>query len=410
MFDSFETEFSAADLLSGFAGGNWVAQLEKLTRAPVSLMDCAGNVLLSSRDADEPAATRAPVKIDFEPIAWLHSPCAADVLEAAAGMLSLVFQSRARYLMAAALHSEVSIADFQALQQRNRDLEESEARYRALAEQLEQRVREQVATIETAQRNLYENERLSSVGRLAAGVAHEINNPMAFVCSNLQSTRRSLNKIQAFRDNLLASDSVALNAWRDKTLDKVMANLLAMQEESEEGCRRITAIVRNLKGFSNVDNDEWLEVNVNDLLEQVCSVATCGWPADIVLERRLLTPVNLHCRPAHLSQAIHALLSNSRHALSDVQGAKNIILASTVEQGQLCIQVRDSGAGICSEHLARVFDPFFTTRPVGAGVGLGLTICRDVVLAHGGRIWIESRAGEGTSVNVTLPLQAAGVR
>lgn len=410
MVDSFETEFSAADLLKGLAGGNWVAQLEKLTQAPVSLTDSAGNVLLLSRDSEMPPATRAPVQIDFEPIAWLHSNCAPDTLAAVAGMLSLVLQNRARYLMAAALHSEVSIADFQALQQRNLDLEESEARYRALAEQLEQRVQEQVATIEVAQRNLYETERLSSVGRLAAGVAHEINNPMAFICSNLQSTRRSLGKIQAFRDSVVPGDSAWLAAWQERNLDKVMANLFAMQDESDEGCRRITAIVRNLKGFSNVDNDEWLEVNVSDLLEQVCSVAICGWPGDIVLERRLRAPVSLRCRPAHLSQAIHALLSNSLHALSDVHGVKKIILESSLEHEQLCIRVQDSGTGIPTEHLARVFDPFFTTRPVGAGIGLGLTICRDVVLAHGGCIRIDSSVDEGTRVNITLPLPATGAR
>lgn len=404
MVDLFETEYSAAELLKGLPVESLLAHLTLLVGVPVSLMDNAGHILQSSVEMSQVPESKAPVKIDFEPIAWLHGNASNEVLMAGATFLSLLLQSRARYRMAAALHSEVSIADFQELQKRHQELEVSEARYRSLADQLEQRVQQQITTIESAQRHLFENERMVSVGRLAAGVAHEINNPMAFISSNLQSTRRNLLKIRKFNEEVIMTDSRLQSAWNESRLEKVMTNLFDMLNESEQGCQRITAIVKNLKGFSNVDNDEWLESRIDELLEQVSCIALCDWPADVTLTKKLDAAVALRCQPAHLSQAIYALLHNSLYAVKEQTGAKQITLETSLHAGQLLIRVHDNGEGILPEHLPKVFDPFFTTRPVGAGIGLGLTVCRDVARAHGGSLQVESVHGQGTVVSMLLPL------
>lgn len=187
-----------------------------------------------------------------------------------------------------------------------------------------------------------------------------------------------------------------------------MKNLFDMLDESEQGCRRITAIVKNLKEFSNVDNHKWLEARISELLEQVASIALCDWPVDVVLTKKLDAAVALRCQPAHLSQAIYALLHNSLQAVKERIGLKTITLESGLHAGQLLIRVHDNGEGILPEHLPRVFDPFFTTRPVGAGIGLGLTVCRDVARSHGGSLLVESVHGRGTVVSMLLPLPFSG--
>ena len=409
MLESFEAEYDAKELLKGIPPRQLLTEFEQLAGGPVWVRGADGSLLLSTdQSALSDTCPKMPVSIDFEPVAWICAECETATLQSMANLFSLILQSRARYLMAAALHSEVSIADYQDLQKKNRELALSESRYRELSEQLERRVQDQVLVIESRQRQLYQNEKLSSVGKLAAGVAHEINNPMAFVSSNIQSGKRYLAKLEAFRDALFKSPEQAGDAWQNAKLDKALQNLREMAVESEQGCARITAIIKNLKAFSNVDNDEWLVVELSELLDQVCSMVACDWPADVRLERQVETGISLRCMPGHLSQGIYALLDNSLRALRDIAGVKAIAL-DAVSDGELChIRVTDNGVGIAEEHLSRVFDPFFTTREVGDGAGLGLTLCRDMVRAHHGTIRIESVPLHATEVTLSLPLRTPG--
>ena len=409
MLESFEAEYDAKELLKGIPPRQLLTEFEQLTGGPVWVLGVDGKPLLSTDHTVLPeACPKIPVSIDFEPVAWICAECDVATLRSVANLFSLVLQSRARYLMAAALHSEVSIADYQNLQNKNRELALSESRYRELAEQLERRVEEQVVVIESRQRQLYQNEKLSSVGKLAAGVAHEINNPMAFVSSNIQSGKRYLGKLEAFRDALFQAPEQARDVWQNARLDKTLQNLREMAVESEQGCARITAIIKNLKAFSNVDNDDWLVVELSELLDQVCSMVACDLPADVQLEQHVEAGISLRCMPGHLSQGIYAILDNSLHALRDVMGTKTITLEAVSDGDHCHIRVTDNGVGIAEEHLSRVFDPFFTTREVGEGAGLGLTLCRDMVQAHHGAIRVESEPLHGTQVTLILPLRTPG--
>ncbi len=161
---------------------------EALIGVPLRLLDLDEQPIIGDC-SEQQGWQRTPLTLDFEPLAYLEAPVAATTLKALAALLEWGMARQLQYLMASTLHSQAIQEDYLALQQRNKELASSEERYRLLATQLEQRVAKQVQTIKEAERHLYEREKLASVGYLAAGVAHEINNPISFIKSNLKIAR-----------------------------------------------------------------------------------------------------------------------------------------------------------------------------------------------------------------------------
>jgi two-component system NtrC family sensor kinase len=391
----FDREFGLAELLTGMPLARMVQILTTLLDGEFRLVTVGGRLMLGRA---EPFAQprRAAIRHEIEALGHLESASADEArLSAAAGMLELMLQLSARYLMAADLHIETVAEDYASLK-------ESEARYKALSEELEARVRQQVETIETAQRQLYQAEKLASIGQLAAGVAHEINNPIGFIRSNLGTAQQYVRDLSRLAALVKTGDIAQCRAaWVQADMGFVIEDFAALLRESVEGADRVAKIVADLKGFSSVDQAEAEFVDLNDNLRSATNVLAgqIKDKAELVLELGAL-PKTL-CLPGHLNQVFLNLLLNAAQAIAD-QG--RITVQSDAAGNEIRIRISDNGCGIPAGNLDRIFDPFFTTREVGSGTGLGLTVCRDIVQAHGGRIEVESEVGVGTTFTVYLPV------
>ncbi len=335
-----------------------------------------------------PGEEAQPVEFNLSTVAWLRGGSAAQRM-AAANLLELVLYFVGKYRYAANLHHDVTEANYLELARQHDALKQSEARYRALSSELQRRVDAQVAVIEKAQRDLYESARLRCVGQLAAGVAHEINNPISFIASNMGVARQYLDEIAA-----------ALPADTDPVL---IEDFRALVAESKTGADRIAAIVRDLRTFSNIDKADFVVCDLNALLEAACHLARteCGETLNLTLRLGTLPPWKGF--PAKLSQAFYNVLDNAVRA-SPPGGL--IAVSSEHAGGAVVITVQDQGVGMAADVLARAFEPFFTTRDVGQGTGLGLTVARDIVQSHGGDMTLTSAPGRGCTVRMCLrPLE-----
>ncbi|BAN36105.1 sensor histidine kinase [Sulfuricella denitrificans skB26] len=397
----FDRELNLQELLTGVSLERLGGILKALLGGDFRLVGADGRCLLGS---EEPYAQprRAEIHHDLDLLGQLESASADETrLSATAAMIELMLRLSARYHMAAELHIETVHEDFAALQQKHAALTESEARYKALSGELEARVREQIKIIESAQRQLYQAEKLASIGQLAAGVAHEINNPIGFIRSNLSTAQQYVSKLGALESVMQTGNmSQFQSAWKEAGMAFLLEDFTALLGESVDGADRVTKIVSDLKGFSNVDQAEAEIVDLNDNLRFACNMLA-GQTRDrveLVMELGILPKIM--CLPGHLNQVFLNLLLNAAQAIAD-QG--RIEVRSEVAGSEIHIRISDNGCGIPEKNLDRLFDPFFTTRQVGSGTGLGLTVCRDIVQAHGGRIEVKSKEGMGTTFTVILP-------
>ena len=392
---TFDCEFDLAELLAGMPLARMAQILMTLLDGEFRLVTVGGRLMLGRA---EPFAQthRITIRHDLEPIGHLESASADEArLSVAAGMVELMLQLSARYLMATDSHSETLHEDY-ALPK------ESEARYKALPDELEARVRQQVETIETAQRQLYQAEKLAAIGRLAACVAHEINNPLGFIRSNLSTAQQYVARLGRLEPVMETGDMAQFkSAWKEADMGFVMEDFATLLRESIDGADRVAKIVADLKGFSSVDQAEADIVDLNDNLRFASKVLAgqIKGKAELVLELGAL-PKTL-CLPGHLNQVFLNLLLNAEQAIAD---RGRITVQSDVVGDEIRIRISDNGSGIPAGNLSCIFDPFFTTREVGSGSGLGLTVCRDIVQAHGGRIEVESKVGVGTTFTVVLPI------
>ncbi len=227
-------------------------------------------------------------------------------------------------------------------------------------------------------------DRMASVGTMAAGVAHEINNPLSYVLSNLRLTREAL----------------------DKTLDaEVLESMRQQLEEAIHGAERMRHIVRDLKTFSQVESEHRDVVDVQDILESSLNICWNEIRHRARLERDLRPTPAVTANESRLGQVFLNLLINASQAMADDRLDRNVLTVRTYtdEAGFAVFEVTDTGEGIPPEHLARIFDPFFTTKTKNGGTGLGLSICHNIVTAAGGEIQARSELGKGTTMTVRLP-------
>jgi PAS domain S-box-containing protein len=240
----------------------------------------------------------------------------------------------------------------------------------------------------TLRNRLVTSGRLAAVGELAAGIAHEINNPITFVRTNLTQLRKDWN------DLLAASEKLDSHA----DLESLFCEGEEMLEESVEGVDRIASIVRDVGAISHAGVGNFQLVNVNELLENAVNVAALSF--SVTIERCYSDIPRVRCAPQQLKQVFLNLLLNAFQAIGDYG---NIHLVTDFVYGDVEIRIEDDGCGIPEEAMERIFDPFFTTRPVGEGTGLGLALCYQIVRNHGGEISVRSHVGVGTSFRVRLP-------
>lgn len=398
MSANFDREWTLSELLDAQLLARAGKLLSDLLGDAVAIQDARGDILWGSPPA---SASREPLVLELEPVGWLlAAPPQAAELKAATGLLQLLLRAQARFHMAADLHVRAMTEDFETLRLEHARLVESEARYKALATQLEARVKQQVAQLEERQQMLYEAEKLASVGQLAAGIAHEINNPLGFVRSNLSTFQHYLQQFGELKTRLAEGEA----AWRALDLDFTLEDGSDLLRDSVKGLDRIARIVAELKSFSNVDHASEEYTDINECLHHAGSIIEGQLPAGINLHFDLLPLPPIVCLPGHLNQMFLGLLRNAAQAIVDAGRPGTIGIHSEADDDGIQISIQDDGVGMSAEQQARAFEPFYTTRPVGSGAGLGLSSARNIVLAHSGRITIQSRPDAGTRVNIFLPV------
>jgi PAS domain S-box-containing protein len=268
--------------------------------------------------------------------------------------------------------------------------------------------------LQEVQQQLTQSEKMASVGQLAAGVAHEINNPIGYINSNLTSLKNYI-------DNLLELVAIyektettgtnteqlaQINAFKQKIdLEFLKTDVLDLLEESHEGATRVKKIVQDLKDFSHLGgDDDWQWTNLHAGLESTLNIVNSEikYKAKIVKEFGDLPEVK--CLPHQLNQVFMNLLVNAAHAIED-EGV--ITLRTGTENDHAWVEISDTGKGIAPEHLSKIFDPFFTTKPVGTGTGLGLSVSYAIIKKHQGEIQLTSQLGQGTTFRIILPISGA---
>ncbi|MDD5176669.1 MAG: ATP-binding protein [Sterolibacterium sp.] len=261
---------------------------------------------------------------------------------------------------------------------------------------------------------LLQSEKLASIGQLAAGVAHEINNPIGYIHSNIGSLESYLDDLFRILDayagveDALSTDTPAYAELRRLKakfdLDFLREDIPKLMAESREGITRVRKIVQDLKDFSRVDSgQEWKWADLHRGLDSTLNVASneIKYKAEVVKEYGDLPEVE--CLPSEINQVFLNLLVNAAHAIAEGQRG-TITLRSGCDDRQVWIEVADTGSGIAPEILKRIFEPFFTTKPIGKGTGLGLSLSHGIVKKHGGRIEVNSEVGQGTTFRVILPI------
>jgi len=275
-------------------------------------------------------------------------------------------------------------------------------------------LRELNARLEQAQSQLVQSEKMASIGLLAAGVAHEINNPIGYIQSNLGTLETYIKEFIAMLDGYekvelsmpdrseLFAEVVELKKGGD--LAYLKQDVVTLMAESHEGIDRVKQIVQNLRDFSRVDVEEkWIEEDIHHGLDSTLNVIwnELKYKCEVVKEYGVLPPVE--CLLFQLNQVFMNLLVNAAQSIE----TRGTITIRTGMQGndQVWIEIVDSGKGIPPENLNRIFDPFFTTKPIGKGTGLGLSVSFSIIKKHHGRIEVESTEGKGSTFRVWLPIR-----
>ena len=261
-----------------------------------------------------------------------------------------------------------------------------------------------------AQTQLVQSEKMASIGQLAAGVAHEINNPVGFVLSNMGTIKEyGVSIFRAFEayDNFVANPSDEIRVKLDAVLKKedvefIREDMVSIIRDSEEGLIRVRDIVSNLKSFARADSEDNQLFDINECVENTLKVI---WN-ELKYQTKVVKELSDHLpkisgQSNQIGQVVMNLLINAKQAMEGADGEINV--RTFLEDGRVCVSVADNGKGIPEHIIKKIFDPFFTTKPVGVGTGLGLSISYGIIEKHHGEIDLHSVVGQGTTFIVRLP-------
>lgn len=270
-----------------------------------------------------------------------------------------------------------------------------------------------IKKLEQAHNQLLQSEKMASIGQLAAGVAHEINNPIGYVNSNLSTLGRYVEKLFKVTDAYERTESALVEP---RILEEVHSlkqaadweylkeDVLDLLRESGEGIGRVKQIVQDLKDFSHVDQAEWQSVDLHKGIDSTLNIVhnEIKYNAEVVKEYGAIPAVE--CLASQLNQVFMNMLVNASHAIGEGSMGRITIRTGTSDD-MVWIEFSDSGKGIAPENLTRIFDPFFTTKPIGKGTGLGLSLSYGIIDKHQGKIEVASELGKGTTFRIWLPIR-----
>ncbi len=348
---------------------------------------------LSGELAADDIVHRMPLAPELEPIGFLcFAKEDSTIIKGIHRFVVMMVQSEWRYHMASDMHLKAIKADYEALKEKHELLQQSEQKYRELSESLEVKVKEQVETIEAAQRKLYESEKLASVGQLAAGVAHEINNPIGFIYSNLKTAKEYIDEISEWCGSLP-------EAMQSDNVKDLLEDFPFLLDESRTGAERIRQIVADLKAYSDIDYTEQHKVDIKEAVERVIRIFNTQHNKSINTTIEVPESLSLVCHSGFINQLFLNILSNSANA---IEQSGEISIKAHGDENNINVIITDNGCGMSDEVRKRAFEPFYTTHDVGKGTGLGLTVARDIARNHNGDIELKSEPGKGTQVLITL--------
>lgn len=329
--------------------------------------------------------------------------------------LKIILANKLKRMLTTEIHSTVINQSYEELLEINRKLSASEDSYRNLAESLEIKVEERTEELKRAHTRLLQQEKMASIGQLAAGVAHEINNPLGFIYSNLQTMDKYVMRFMAMLDFYRgaipeATAKAALmeacrRKWEELKLDAVCADVSELVKQSLDGAQRVKKIVSDLKDFSHVDAVGEHPVDLNDEIDKTLNVLTHEMPAGTEIVRNYAPLPGFVCKPALICQVFLNLLLNAVQARS--KGLR-LVIATMHDGGNIRVSVADNGPGIPDEIKHRIFEPFYTTRGVGSGAGMGLTVAYDIISAYGGTIEVNCPDEGGAVFTIALPIKRIG--
>jgi signal transduction histidine kinase len=289
---------------------------------------------------------------------------------------------------------------------KNEEIEASKKNLQLALEELEGAYKELKAT----HSKILQQEKMASIGQLAAGVAHEINNPMAFISSNLGTLDKYVNRLTEFIqtqseviESLHTTEAIEGLKGKQKELklDYITEDIKGLITESLDGSERVRKIVQGLKSFARVDEAEYKYADINECIESTINIVWNELKYKATLKKDYGNLPLTKCYPQQINQVFMNLLINAGHAIES-QG--EITIKTWAEDGSIWVAISDTGHGIPKEDLNKIFEPFFTTKEVGKGTGLGLSITYEIVQKHDGEITVESEVGKGTTFTVRLPI------
>jgi signal transduction histidine kinase len=275
---------------------------------------------------------------------------------------------------------------------------------------LEKAVIDRTRELENAHRAMLQSEKLALVGQLSAGIAHEINNPVGFISSNIGSLQKFIARLFEYVDevekvigtNCSSEERGLINAMKKmKNIERIKADIPELINESLEGVERIKDIIKNLKSFSRADDNIFIETDLNDVLSKSLSIVKneIKYVASVVTNFDDLP--SILCNPNQISQVFMNILVNAAHAISS---KGEIAVRTWHDENDVFVTIADTGSGMPNEIREKIFEPFFTTKESGKGTGLGLSISYDIVKKHSGEITVESTLGEGTTFKLKFPI------
>ena len=332
------------------------------------------------------------------------------LLRGMANTLEAQVQERTRALEDALCETKRTADILEATRQRMEQEIEERKQVQGRLEHEKEEQRKLIHQLEEAHIQLLQSEKLASIGQLAAGVAHEINNPIGFVHSNLHTLKawvqgllRVISAYERVTEALDGQARVELDTTRqDADLDYVRDDIVQLIDESLDGSMRVRRIVQDLRDFSRPGGEAWEFADLHAGLESTLNVVHNEIKYKATVVRAFGKLPRVDCIPSQLNQVFMNLLVNAAQAIPE-QGV--ITIRTEQSGGWVSIEIADNGIGMQPDVAAKIFDPFFTTKPIGQGTGLGLSVSHGIVLRHGGRIDVTTKPGTGTAFTVVLPVR-----